>query len=208
MITKLPPTGFTQINYISAKYLDTVNDPVCGDSVSSGTGASPRAGQLGNILRLGMADAKKRGSAITLYAGDYQYVKFKASTTYAGIQGRLVFWDAYSSTYASNGMVNYTVTPDATTANTACFAGIALGTITAGYYGWIQISGLANVLCAASIVDNTAGDIAFIETALTGGVGAADFVAYGSATALQLCKLFGYAYQTPVAGSSKLVNLI
>jgi hypothetical protein len=208
MITRIPPTGVTQMNYISAKYLDTVNDPVCGDSVSSGTGASPRAGQLGNILRLSMSDAKKRGSAITLYAGDYQYVRFKASTTAAGIQGRLVFWDAYSSTYASNGMVLYQVTPDATTANSSGLAGIALGTMTAGYYGWIQISGLANVLCAATIVDNTQGDIAFIETALTGAVGAADFATYAAATALQLCKMFGYAYQTPVAGASKLVNLI
>jgi hypothetical protein len=202
MIVRIPNTGMSQINYISNRYLDTVNDPVCGDSVSSGTGASPRAGQLGNILRLGMVDAGKRGSAITLYAGDYMYVRFKSATTAANAQGRLVFWDLHANT----GMSLYQVTPDVTTAS-QFLAGVALGVVTKGYYGWIQISGLANVLSAGTIANTTIGNIAFVEIALTGAVGAADFNTLASITIAQFSSAFGMAYQLPVAGTSKLVAL-
>ena len=199
MIVRVPPTNLlTSITRVSTGFLDTVDEAYQGGATSNPLGTSPYS-MLGSVVRLNHIAAGKAGKNITLYGGEYMYVKFAASTG-ANAQGQLVFWD----TYANTGMTNYTVTPDAAVAG-EFLAGVALKASTKSQYGWIQISGLANVLCAASITDNTLGDVAFIK--ITSSLAQADFNTLAGISAAQLSSAFGMAYTQPVAGASKLVWL-
>ena len=203
MILRVPPTNLlTSITRVSTGFLNTVNDPSQGlTTTPAGTGAAQYS-MLGNVVRLNMELAGRAGKTYTLYAGDYMYVKVASTATASGIRGRLAFWDINANT----GMQNYQVTGDVATTS-EYLAGVFLNTVTKGYYCWIQISGLASVLNAASLVNAALGNLAFIEVALTGAVGAADFNALASATAAQQASVFGIAYELPVAGAVKLVAL-
>lgn len=205
MILRVPPTNLlTSITRVSTGFLNTVNDPSPGLTVApSGTGAQ-QFSQLGNVIRLNheLAARASKTTIGTLYAGDYMYVQVTGAATASGIRGRLALWD----TLALTGQTQFHVTGDVTTAS-QFVAGVFLNTVTKGNYCWIQISGLAGVLNAASLVNATLGNVAFVEVALTGAVAAADFNTLASLTIAQGSSMFGQAYALPVAGSVTLVNL-
>ena len=192
------------IDYVSTGFLNTVNDAVIGGLLSSGTGSSPRAGQLGKIVNLKQDEAAKRyGSAsVVLYGGLYQYVQFKAGSTAANAQGQLVFWD----TAANKGSESYIVTPDAPTVP-SMMAGVALNAVTKGQYGWIQIAGLATVKFCAAItkVSPVAGDLVVLDLTPTN---TADVLADATGlTSVQMRAVIGKAYDAPVSGALKRVLL-
>ena len=202
MILRVPPTNLiSNIARIPGFYLNNVNElyDASGNTVGQ-TSVSPYY-QLGAALRLNHEQAAKVSKTYTLYGGEYQYVKVYSSASASGIRGRLAFWNT-----AALADGKWEVTGDVTTAS-AFLAGIFLNTVTAGYHTWIQTRGLAGVLNAATLLNATLGNQAFIEVALTGAVGAADFVANASATAAELSSQFGIAYQLPSAGSVTLVSL-
>lgn len=111
------------------------------------------------------------GQVVSRNGCDYQYVQFK-STTSTIAAGTAVMWSDFDD-YVVSGLV-------ADAKRNYC-AGVALGTVTAGNYGFIQISGPASVLflqgSSRGGTDAAAGETA-IFSATDGGV---DRVAAGTA---------------------------
>lgn len=160
---------------VSTGLLNTVNDSVIGNQAGLAS-VSKFGGQLGKILWVSSEQISQMYDSTvgTLYAGAYQYVKLAAGQTIA--VGDLLYWD---QSVASN---TFTVTKDATTttANYESFAGFALNVITAGYYGFIQVAGIATGRYVASVTGTkqigaqvmgsvaTAGRVDVIDAAITG----------------------------------------
>ena len=117
---------------LTTGYLNTQNDAYPGMSVA-GTGANINQylGQMGQELQLNYesAAALSYTTTGTLYAGKYQYVKFKAGSSPA--RGLALYWD---------DRANYVVTT-VTPSGDANFAGICIMANTAGNYGWMQTEG-------------------------------------------------------------------
>ncbi len=202
------------IDYVSTGFLNTVNDPVIGGLLSSGTGASPRAGQLGKKVHMTQDEAYARyynktlsGTTVPqLYSGIYQYVQFKAGSSSSNVQGQVVFWD----TAANSGEENYVVTPDAPSVPSP-IAGITLNPSTwansKGNYGWIQIAGLATVKFCAAVTKGTpvAGDLVVLDLTPTN---TADVLADATnITSVQARVIIGKAYDAPVSAALKRVLL-
>src|SRR6202167_4186916 len=132
----MPSNFVQQIDRIVSK-LSNANDPLPGQSVSSGTGAPQYAGQVGCRVCLGNDDiAIVNSSSPTLYGGIYQYVQFKLTATQPAAPGLIAFWGTDTT---------YIVTNDEPT-GVSDIAGICLNAVTKGNYGWIQIAGKASVL--------------------------------------------------------------
>ncbi len=162
---------------VTTGLLNTVNDEIVGGASQSLSTASKFGGQLGKSIWVESDNiGKMTDTAIgTLFAGGYQYVKFAADLGTI-VAGQLMYWD---ETAVPN---TFTVTDDvdSTTFNYQSFAGFALGVITAGYHGFIQIAGLASGLYVASITGTkaigrpvmgsivTSGRIDVIDAAITG----------------------------------------
>ena len=117
----------------------------------------------------------------------YAYVK-NAEASAALSAGQVVKWDD-----ASSGAVKKA------SAAGDLLAGVAIGDITAGNYGWVQVFGLATVLTASS---TAAGDAVIASS--TGGVGGR--VAKGTAPTNQV---LGWATDTRDAtGETNTVFLV
>lgn len=117
----------------------------------------------------------------------YVYVK-NAEASAALSAGEIVKWDSVSA-----GTVKKA------SAAGDLLAGVAIGDITAGNYGWVQVFGLATVLTAAS---TAAGDAVIASS--TGGVGGR--VAKGTAPTHQV---LGWATDTRDAtGETNTVFLV
>lgn len=136
----------TGINRITARYLNDVNDPLPGQSV---TGGQTYTGQLGSVEVLNAEQALKLSSGTaaaltnvgTLYGGKYQYVQFYVSQSGTTIAGGPVYWQDAD---------NFIVTADVPTGAPG-FAGVAINVPTKGNYGWILIEGK----CKCQPLDNT-----------------------------------------------------
>ena len=107
-------------------------------------------GDLGNIARIGRERALNLSKLATgtCYAGLYQKVQFKSSSTAAPAKGGALFW---------YDRANFIVTPDGSVASEADFAGVGLMANTKGYFGVIQIAGKASALFRASVTAKTQG---------------------------------------------------
>jgi hypothetical protein len=149
-----------QADFLTAKYLNDVNDSVAGGAVVSvPSGApSPQVSQTLPGDRIVLDDATALAlsdTAVgTLYGGIYMYVGATYTTT-APAKGQIAFWTA---TNLTGGV--YTVNGDAqpTTAIPSYIAGIFINAITKAYYGWIQIAGLATVLFDGALTAAAAGN--------------------------------------------------
>jgi len=179
----------TGILRLTAQYLNEINDSVIGQSVSGGQAYD---GQLGAFMVLNAEDAAKlsKTSVGTLYAGVYQYVKFKAGTTASNIVGGPVYWSDPD---------NFVVTPDVPTGFPG-FAGVSLNAVTKGNYGFILVEGkgLAHALANTTKGSPAAGD----NLILTSTAGAFDDLADATAFTGANLKLYvGQWIQAPVDAS-------
>jgi len=149
-----------QADFLTAKYLNDVNDAVLGGAVVSvPSGApSPQVSQtqpgdrivLDDITALALSD-----TAIgTLYGGIYMYAQYK-TTTAAAVRGAIAFFKQ-----ADVGTA-YIVYGDAqpATATPSFVAGIFISAPTANNYCWIQIAGVASVLFDSAVTATTVGDM-------------------------------------------------
>jgi hypothetical protein len=202
------------IDYVSTGLLNTTNDPVIGGLVSSGTGLSPRAGQLGKKVQMTQDEAYGRyaGKVVNgvtlpqLYSGIYQYVQFYLSSTASNAQGQVVFWRPANATPSLDGLISYIVTPDAPTVPSP-IAGITLNAVTKGNYGWIQIAGEATVLFKTGITKATpvVGDLVLLDLTPSN---TADVLADATdITSVQQRALIGRAVDAPVSASLSRVLL-
>jgi hypothetical protein len=191
----------TEIAHLSSPYLDLINDAFIGSGVGTGIGTQPYAGQLGAFMELTEAQAANMGSVLTLHSGIYQYVQFKAGSTAANAKGQIVFYANATDRAA------YTVTPDVTAATQGMIAGITLGTITKGNYGYIQVGGVANVLFKTGLTAATPaiGDLVIVDQTPT--FAADDPTQSGNPTYLILKSVLGVAQAAPVSATISLVQL-
>lgn len=135
--------------------LNATNDPVVGQSVTSG---QPYDGQLGAVAVLNAVDALRLSdtSVGTLYGGKYQYVHFLLGQSGTTVKGGPVYWTDPD---------NFVVSADVDTGNLG-FAGVALNVVTKGNYGWILVEGK----CQCQPLDNTTksspaiGDVMILAT--------------------------------------------
>jgi hypothetical protein len=197
----MPTNLLTNITHWSSQYLDLINDAFIGSGSSTGTGAQPYPGQLGGIIALSEAEAALRGSAITLHAGMYQYIQFKSGSTASNAASTAVVYATASD------RANYIATPDVTANTQGQIAGWALGAVTKGNYGWIQIGGVANVKFKSSLGAATPaiGDMVILDQTPTN---TADVPTQsGNPTYLILKSVVGVAQAAAVASASSLVQL-
>ena len=160
--------GSNQSPLITQRYLNTASytgDPSPGTLVStsqvSGSIVQPYGGMVGGILTLGAAGANYYSDTTNgqqLYAGDYQYVQFYASSSATAAQGCIVFWYQITSG-------NWVVTPDAAATDAGLVAGIALCNTGKGNYWWIQTRGIAQVKFKTSPTKTTPaiGDTVIVD---------------------------------------------
>jgi hypothetical protein len=184
---------------VSTGLLNTVNDEVIANQAGLGS-TSKFGGQLGKTLWVSSEQISQMySSAIgTLYAGAYQYVKLASGQTI--VRGDLLYWDQGED---ANEFV-VTKAANTTTFNYQSFAGFAINVITAGYYGFIQVAGIATGLYVASITGTkaigrpvmgsvaTAGRIDVIDAAVTGAT---------------QNNFLGWAVSLPADGATGLVQL-
>lgn len=184
-------------------YLNATDDVYPG----GGSANNKFGGQLGALYAINNAQAAalSKTSTGTLYAGVYQYVKVKAGATPA-VRGAAYFWDNAVAPSA----FQVVQIESSTTLTAASIAGIALNTITAGQYGWIQVAGIASVKYVASITGTKAtGRPVFISIAGTTSIGLADVVddITTTAGARFFERYMGWAIDLPADGAVGRVNL-
>lgn len=143
--------------HLTTPYLNTVNDQFCGGGDAS-PGYAP--GQLLKTKRLTNAQALalSKTSVGTLYAGVYQYVQTLSTQSQAAVLGNATFWKT-AANYVSG-----IVSSDGGATVEGRFAGVFLNVITAGYYGWIQIDGMASCAFKSSVSDTTDGNAVRVTT--------------------------------------------
>lgn len=198
----MPGPMTSQIGRITTGLLNTVNDVLPAQSVSSGTGALRYTGQLGQRIALGPDEVKFSAAIGSLYGGVYQYVRVAAAST-ALLRGRLLFWD---TSVAEN---LYQVTAVEPT-GVSLIAGVALNVITPGNYGFIQIAGRATCLFRAALTKVAAvGDLVLAAAAGAGADNATcDVLADATnLTSVQMRHLVGVAEEAPTNGGLKIVRL-
>jgi hypothetical protein len=187
----MPSNFVQQIDRIVSK-ISNANDPLPGQSVSSGTGAPQYGGQVGCRVCLGNDDpAIVNSISPVLYGGIYQYVQFLLTATKAAAQGLLAFWSTDST---------YIVTNDEPTGSSD-IAGVCLNSVTKGNYGWIQIAGKATVQYRATLTKVTpaTGDLV-IGAALTVTPGVVDIIADATnLTSVQARSIVGIVVGSPPA---------
>lgn len=111
---------------VTTGYVDTVNDDFPGGGQAA-PGFAP--GQLGARATLA-ADSGDISNSLNRYEGTVQYIQTLSTDTTAPAIGYEAFWSDRS---------NYIVTTAGATAGLENFAGIFLGSITPGKYGFIKV---------------------------------------------------------------------
>jgi hypothetical protein len=158
-----------QADYLTAKYLNDVNDSVAGGQIQSVPSAVPATQgiqtQPGDRIIVDDATALALSDTTigTLYGGIYMYVQSTYATT-APALGQIAFLraaDLGATTFTSPITTAYVADGDAqpTTGNPAYVLGIYINALTKSNYGWIQVAGVATVLFDSTITATTAGSM-------------------------------------------------
>lgn len=188
---------FSQIIRVSTGQLNTVNDTVVGGQENTGmagTVGSKFAGQLGKILLVTSEQIAQLTDTDTgtLYGGAYQYVQLASGDSPTTGIGHGVFWQGTPSSFIVSTDSNGGFT------NTPTVAGIYIGGMEPGNYGFIQIAGIATVHYKSALTVAAATGLPVIINSL----GQADTNA-----GTNVPNFIGWARTLPVAGSQALVNL-
>jgi hypothetical protein len=199
--------------------LNDINDLVPGGQQSF-SGANVYAAQLGMRQWLdGNPGGVRYDTAIgTLYGGKFQYVQFYSGMTQAPARGLPCSWAYDQATVSTNvyaAFQQYIVTCDMSALRTGRFAGVVLNAVTkglspsytGGYCGWIQCSGLASCLFAASGIAATPadGDLVYVNSAGNNFLEQNDT---GTTVTFAILKaVVGTAVGAPVAGAISTVLL-
>ena len=191
--------------------LNTVDDLVIAGGPSIGS-RSRYGGQLGKSVFYSSEQISTMfdSSVGTLYTGAYQYVKRRASDpdSPALAAGKLAFWDTTATSWESAFQVTTDENLDGQ-ANAVIRAGVFIGHITPGQYGFIQWFGEASLRFRTVLT--TAGAVGSpVYAAAAGDTGAdqgtADVLTTDS-TAAANERWLGWAVTAPTAGGLKKVLL-
>lgn len=174
------------------------------EDTSSQGGYSGQAGvpgDLGHIAAYNRVFALQLSKTATgtCYAGLYQKVQFKSTSTATPARGSAYFW---------SDRANFIVTPDGTSAAEGDFAGVGLLANTKGNFGVIQIAGKASVLFRATVTDKTNGNIILqLTTTNTFDAIAESTGTYISGGVKGLKNIVGTALEAPTDGGVNLISL-
>lgn len=203
----------SQIIRVSTGFLNTVNDTVIAGVPSfPGGSVSKFAGQLGKHLTVGndQIEGMYDSTVGTLYAGRYRYVRRRSTDddSPAVAPGKIAFWD----TTVTNWQNAFQVTTDenlSSSQNAVMRAGIFIGNIEPGNYGFIQDLGevfvrFRSVLTTSGVTGSPvyaagAGDLGNDQ-------GTCDTITTDS-TAIQNEKFMGWAVVAPTNGGLKQILL-
>lgn len=142
-----------QADFLTAKFLNTVNDAVAGGAPLSVPAGAPVVATsqtqpgdrivLDDTTALALSDTVGTG---TLYGGIYMYVGTLSTATATPARGTAAFYRAADLPSALASL--YQVTSDAQPSTTVptLFAGVFVNAVTKGNWGWIQIGGVASCL--------------------------------------------------------------
>lgn len=189
---------------LNSGYLNGGGAAAIGKSVnSSGLPGTDYGGLLGKIVIVDDIEAARLSLTTTgtLRAGAYMLVQTKSTSTASPIRGTACFWD----TNANSGFAKRIVTPDISATVISDFVGIYVDAPTKGWYSWVQISGLATLLCkTSSVSSNLIGDLC-IFTGLTTNTfdGIADATDFFT-SAGKFKQVVGSWEEVPVADGLKL----
>lgn len=189
---------------LNSGYLNGGGGADPGKSVNtSGLPGTSYGGLLGKIIIVDDIEASRLSltSTGTLRAGAYMLVQTKLTSTASPIRGTACFWD----TNANSGFAKRIVTPDISATVIGDFAGIYTDAPAKGNYSWVQISGLATLLCkTSSVSSNLIGDLC-IFTGLTTNTfdGIADATDFFT-SAGKFKQVVGSWEEVPVADGLKL----
>lgn len=180
---------------LTSGYLDTSVDIEPGRAVAATpSGQNTFKGQLGKVLRIDDKEAAELSSApstLTLYGGDYQYVRMTTSITQAAAIGAPIFW---------SDPTKFLVTTDNSATDIYLLAGICLGTgPAANNYFFIQVSGLASVLYKSSPTSTTLPN----SVITISGANNFDSIATASLTIAQQQLKVAQAFDQPVTAAVK-----
>lgn len=196
---------------ISSGFLNTVNDTVIANQATLGS-RSRYAGQLGKSLFVShdQIAALTNTTVGTLYGGGYQYIRRRSTDDNSPAlgPGKILFWD----TTITNWQDFFQVTTDenlSSSDNAVMIAGISIGNIEPGKYGFIQWLGecyvrFRSVLTTAGAIGSRvyaagAGDVGLDQ-------GTADVLTTDS-TSLANARYLGNAVEAPAASGLKRVML-
>lgn len=186
----------SQTSRVNPLKLNDVNDSVAGGVLTSGTGTALTLGQLGKTVEFADANEIFYDSSVgTLYPGKYQYVKTYASSSASPARGLIAFW--------YGDPTNYVVTPDAQDGE---IAGIYINALTKGYYGYIQIEGIASVKFDSSQSQATPAVKDLVVQKSTANTADA-LIDSTTVTAGIAKRVLGIAYDAPVANTISRVEL-
>ena len=198
-----------QADQLSARYLNDVNDITAGGALVSVPTGAPQAitsaTQIGDrivlddITALALSDT----AVGTLYGGIYEYVQYKTTTRAAAVGG-IAFWTAANLVITGAYIVNGDAQPSTTVPT--LIAGIFINVLTANYYGWIQIAGVASVLFdSGALTAIAAGNTVSAKVSAT-LASTADVGATGASTAT-LAAMIGVAIAAPVSNTVSTVMI-
>lgn len=188
----------------------TLNDQYAGGEGPNGNldnfgrGGSRYLGIRGLEIELDDKNAvqftRHMNNGVTYYAGRYQYVKSLSSSSATPARGTVAYMSTVANDQAS------IVTPDVPT--NAVVAGVYLGTVTKGYYTWIQTAGLASVLFKATSL-TVASAVGLPVVAISASsIGRGDTRAIASAfTFGDMLTFLGSLAETAVADAISLIQL-
>ncbi len=193
--------------------LNTVNDTVIGGVEKiEGSGIPRYGGMLGKHLWVSPdnIDAMFDPTVGDLFGGRYRYVRLRAADSAAPPVGQCVFWDIsltdWQKQYQVTGVND--LTPN--TASSVLTAGVYLGGIGLGNFGFIQDLGMADVLAASAFTDTAAiGSRMYLDTAEDGLMESIDQIVSAATDILTLSlkQYLGIAVELPVVDTVTQVLL-
>jgi hypothetical protein len=200
-----------QADFLTAAYLNDVNDAVVGGQIQSVPPAVPASQGIqtlpgDRIILDDVTAAALSDTAIgTLYGGIYMYVQATWTTT-AAILGAVGFFKTadIGSTTAPNSYIAY---GDAqpTTANPAYVLGIFISAPTKGNYCWIQVAGIASVLFDSTVTATTTGSMVVAKASSVVPSGSDNGAALTQAT---WCAQIGVSIATVAASTVSKVEIL
>ncbi len=181
-------------------FLNKENVAVPGSPTASPSGSivQPYQGMVGTKVYLTAAEALALSDTTvgTLYEGMYQFVQVDAGAVASVVVGSVLVWSNPDT---------YVVTPDVAAGTAGLIAGVALGAITKGNYGVIQVAGKASVLFKNPLTKVAiSGDLVVVDSASATGDVLADATTLTSPTAKLI---LGVALEAPANGAVKKVLL-
>jgi hypothetical protein len=190
-----------QADYLDAAYLNDVNTATLGGQINSvPSGVTATQGQqslpgdriiLDDATALALSDT----TVGTLYGGIYMYVN-AVWTTRASVVGGIAYYRA--ADIGSTTTTPYVAYGDAQPLTTVptYILGVWINVLTNGYYGWIQIAGIASVLFDSTVSATTGGSTVIAKASATVASTADNLTSGFAVTALTVASVVGVSIGT------------